>query len=214
MKSHAPTSAERALPCPFCGMSKNHSEDCYFTVHAQFGNAAEADLSLLPDLHDAWNRRAAMQTAEPANIKAIAKAAFDQVITDSCEDGDAQTNEDFYSGKVAGILAMKMAVEQSLAAPDRAPSIAPTASEVACSDCGLTMDESRHLASRRGTAPSIDSAADAKDAARYRFLRHADLDALAAQYWGNGEVYEGVQLDVALDEAIAALQPEGVSHGK
>jgi hypothetical protein len=134
-----------------------------------------------------WQARAAMQTAEPVNVKAIAKAAFDQVITDSCEDGDAQTNEDFYSGKVAGILAMKMAVEQSQAGPDRAPSIAPEASDADTLSALLWLyhrlphgyERQEHiertikaLAAKTGTdvesclterAPSIDSAADAKD---------------------------------------------------
>jgi hypothetical protein len=57
-------------------------------------------------------------------------------------------------------------------------------------------------------APSTDSAADARDAARYKWLRHADLDAMAAQYWPDGEVPEGEALDVIIDAAIAASLPQ------
>jgi hypothetical protein len=40
------------------------------------------------------------------------------------------------------------------------------------------------------------------DAARYRFLRIADLDAIAAGHWQTGRVVDGVKFDDAIDEAI------------
>ncbi|MBU9525012.1 hypothetical protein [Burkholderia multivorans] len=43
----------------------------------------------------------------------------------------------------------------------------------------------------------------AADAGRYRWLRYADLDALAAANWGTGEVYEGEAFDAAIDAARA-----------
>lgn len=47
------------------------------------------------------------------------------------------------------------------------------------------------------------SADDARDAARYRWLRHGDLDALAEANWGNGsEVFTGKQFDSAVDAAM------------
>ena len=53
------------------------------------------------------------------------------------------------------------------------------------------------------------AAADKRDAERYRFLRHADLDELAAANWKDGQVYEGEALDAAIDEALAQRQGEG-----
>ena len=44
------------------------------------------------------------------------------------------------------------------------------------------------------------------DAERYRWLRHGDLDALAKENWGTGEVYEGEQFDAAIDAAMAAAK--------
>jgi hypothetical protein len=41
-----------------------------------------------------------------------------------------------------------------------------------------------------------------KDAERYRWLRFADLDALASTNWGAGEVYTGEQFDAAIDAAM------------
>ncbi|HBS81047.1 MAG: hypothetical protein CMK99_13450 [Pseudomonas sp.] len=48
----------------------------------------------------------------------------------------------------------------------------------------------------------------AKDAERYRWLRHADLDALAEANWGpDGEVYRGDAFDQAIDAALQGEQP-------
>jgi hypothetical protein len=141
-----------------------------------------------------WQARAAMQIAEPVGPLV------------GCGDGNTRI-----------VLAPPtIRKSQTVAAPDRAPSIAP-ASEVACSDCGLTMEESHHLASRRGTAPSINSAADAKNAARYRWLRdrpeHPDNAGIDVAMWENceGQALRGECLDSAID--IAALQLEGSRHG-
>lgn len=46
-----------------------------------------------------------------------------------------------------------------------------------------------------------------RDAARYQFLRHCDLDALASDNWGIKEVYTGKKLDDAIDAAIATTKP-------
>jgi hypothetical protein len=46
--------------CPFCGGSGTpsiHSDDCYFTARQKVREAAPADLSMVPDLIAAWNRR-------------------------------------------------------------------------------------------------------------------------------------------------------------
>jgi hypothetical protein len=52
-----------------------------------------------------------------------------------------------------------------------------------------------------------------KDAERYRWLRFADLDALAAVNWGNGgEVYEGEKFDAAIDAAMDAQSPASGSQ--
>lgn len=53
------------------------------------------------------------------------------------------------------------------------------------------------------------AAVDKRDAERYRFLRHADLDELAAANWEDGQVYEGEALDAAIDAALAQRQGEG-----
>lgn len=44
--------------------------------------------------------------------------------------------------------------------------------------------------------------AEARDAARYRFLRHADLDFMAAKYWPGRDVPEGDEFDAAIDAAM------------
>jgi hypothetical protein len=41
-----------------------------------------------------------------------------------------------------------------------------------------------------------------EDAARYQFLRFADLDAMAARYWPGGQVPEGEAFDSAIDAAM------------
>lgn len=43
-----------------------------------------------------------------------------------------------------------------------------------------------------------------KDAARYQWLRFANLDEAARKYWPNGEVPEGEGLDNAIDTAMQA----------
>jgi hypothetical protein len=54
--------------------------------------------------------------------------------------------------------------------------------------------------------PSVNELVE-KDAERYRWLRHADLDELAENNWGKGgQVYEGEELDAAIDAAIASHQ--------
>lgn len=64
--------------------------------------------------------------------------------------------------------------------------------------------EVRAATPERAAAPA--DAQEALDAARYRWLRHADLDALAVGNWGTGQVYEGVKFDDAIDRAMAANQ--------
>jgi len=58
------------------------------------------------------------------------------------------------------------------------------------------------VAAWKSITPAAPSG-DAKDAERYRWLRHADLDALAAANWGSGgEVYTGEMFDAAIDAAM------------
>jgi hypothetical protein len=52
---------------------------------------------------------------------------------------------------------------------------------------------------------------DAQDAARYRFLRHADLDAVAAAHWKDGEVPTGEEFDAVIDSAMLAAAPAAPS---
>jgi len=59
---------------------------------------------------------------------------------------------------------------------------------------------------RKEGATARAAEGDALDAARYRWLRHADLDALAVGNWGTGQVYEGVKFDDAIDRAMADQQ--------
>jgi len=63
----------------------------------------------------------------------------------------------------------------------------------------------------RALSPTSSDAGkdDARDAARYRWLRHADLDALAAANWKDGEVYEGDEFDAAIDQAMSSLEVIG-----
>jgi hypothetical protein len=55
---------------------------------------------------------------------------------------------------------------------------------------------------------------DALDAARYRWLRHADLDEMEAAYWPGQHVPEGAAFDAAVDAAIrdgvGAPPPHGI----
>ena len=55
------------LPCPFCGgdaRNDAHADDCYFILHKAMVNAPNADLSMVPDVLKAWNRRAALAQAQ------------------------------------------------------------------------------------------------------------------------------------------------------
>lgn len=45
---------------------------------------------------------------------------------------------------------------------------------------------------------------DKIDAQRYRFLRHADLDAMRDAYWPNSDVPEGEEFDRCVDAAQLA----------
>ena len=56
------TTDRELLPCPFCGSDARndaHADDCYFVLHKALNSAPEADISLIPKVLDAWNRRAA-----------------------------------------------------------------------------------------------------------------------------------------------------------
>ena len=49
-------------PCPFCGAATSdygtvHSDDCYFTMRRRRLKAPDGDLTLMPAVLDAWNRR-------------------------------------------------------------------------------------------------------------------------------------------------------------
>lgn len=55
-------------------------------------------------------------------------------------------------------------------------------------------------------AGSAASAGDARDAARYRFLRFADLDSIAEVHWKDAEVPTGDEFDAAIDAAMAATK--------
>jgi hypothetical protein len=59
------------------------------------------------------------------------------------------------------------------------------------------------LSSTADKASEVRAALE-RDAARYRFLRYADLDAMAASYWPEGQVPEGEAFDSAIDAALAA----------
>lgn len=50
------------LPCPFCGTTSDHKDNCYFVLLA-----LRADT---PHLHEAWNRRASPASV-PANFKMV-----------------------------------------------------------------------------------------------------------------------------------------------
>lgn len=64
-----------------------------------------------------------------------------------------------------------------------------------------------------GADDARDAEQDAKDAARYRWLRYADLDALAAGNWKTGQVFEGVKFDDAIDAAMAASPTSDTKGG-
>ncbi len=56
-------------PCPFCGLGGEkagaHTDDCYFSLSAALRVAPKGDLSLVPDILTAWNRRASPAAAVP-----------------------------------------------------------------------------------------------------------------------------------------------------
>lgn len=70
------------------------------------------------------------------------------------------------------------------------------------------------------SAPSIDSAGEAKDAARYRYLRDGgDIYITPGDLAGDGDsdpvpaCISGSIADEAIDRAIAAMQPQGAGGG-
>lgn len=65
----------------------------------------------------------------------------------------------------------------------------------------------RNNLSRSAPQPSQVSEQDKLDAERYRFLRHADLDALHSQYYAGRDVPEGDEFDRIIDAARAS-QPK------
>lgn len=88
-----------------------------------------------------------------------------------------------------------------------------------CSKCG-SYAINHHLHGRDGSDPDLCDvcywrgragvdAETVKKAARYDWLRHGALDALAKANWGAGDVYEGEQFDAAIDAVIAAQAKEG-----
>lgn len=69
----------------------------------------------------------------------------------------------------------------------------------------------RKVADAAAGAQQAHAGADAKDAERYRFIRHTDLDEMARIYWPEGEVPVGIELDEAIDAAIRAAQEGGAA---
>jgi hypothetical protein len=77
---------------------------------------------------------------------------------------------------------------------------------VTCEDCAWNPGLCDTHDATPTLKPSVNELVE-KDAARYRWLRHADLDELAENNWGKGgQVYEGEELDAAIDAAIASHQ--------
>ncbi|WP_122408937.1 hypothetical protein [Pseudomonas viridiflava] len=85
------------LPCPFCNGDAgvpNHADDCYFTLSAQLKESSASDLSLVPDVLRAWNRRAIL--AQPADQQGEPVAAM-------YEDGSVLTRADCIDDEVFAI---------------------------------------------------------------------------------------------------------------
>lgn len=51
------------------------------------------------------------------------------------------------------------------------------------------------------------------DAARYQFLRHADLDEMKRIYWPEGEVPSGAEFDAAIDHALGGVATPPATTG-
>lgn len=69
------------LPCPFCGGALGqHDALCYFAIYAAVEQAPSGDLSLIPDLVDAWNRRATQPASAPADEPATTDQAREYLV--------------------------------------------------------------------------------------------------------------------------------------
>lgn len=71
--------AAELKPCPFCGGTATpmHTDDCYFNMQQKLKDAPKGDLSLVPEVLAAWNRRAegAAPTAAQAAGRSVAASA-------------------------------------------------------------------------------------------------------------------------------------------
>lgn len=208
MSRDTPTSAERA-------------EFEHWMIHvAKFvvGSNDPYPAGIERDWWRVWQAsRAAMQTAEPVAPPVTPKhieEISDLLLWPVTED-DARAARDMLQSMHFD-LSM-----QADAAPDRAPSTEPKFDEaefVKMVEHGTKAwgGEPENIADiLRGRAPSTDSAADARDAARYRWLIEQipcsisdDLECGISEI-GN-QIDEGiVSVQEARQSALAAMQPEG-----
>jgi hypothetical protein len=70
----AAQAGDEPMPCPFCGKHE-HAPDCYFTLQEIMLSGLASDLSMVPDVIAAWNRRVSPRaTADVERDKAIKSA--------------------------------------------------------------------------------------------------------------------------------------------
>lgn len=68
-------------------------------------------------------------------------------------------------------------------------------------------------AADRAARPVANKAEVEQDAARYQFLRHADLDEMKRIYWPEGEVPSGAEFDAAIDHALGCVATPPATTG-
>jgi hypothetical protein len=226
--------AAELKPCPFCGcamriesnrdwhrLKGDHGDECIFDADTEIGTMPATDEDRLT-MVEYWNRRA---TLPPASGEAVGEVILFGGDSDLKEISWAKGKMPAPGTKLYTQPAPE--VQASHGAVALSASLLGTGSTMAnvlynfAQKCGKVITKSdAELFDKlrkgwdvgvRATPASADSAADARDAARYRWLRDKSEPGICAFYLSVGKAFDGVKfnqatVDEAIDAQVAAIQ--------